>query len=49
MNFLEALEDRIAPATLLNPTTLVYTDVDGDAVTVKVSKEILPEPSPRPW
>lgn len=38
MNFLEALEDRIAPATLLNPTTLVYTDVDGDAVTVKVSK-----------
>lgn len=38
MNFLETLEDRIAPATLLNPTTLVYTDVDGDAVTVKVSK-----------
>jgi hypothetical protein len=38
MNFLETLEDRIAPATLLNPTTLIYTDVDGDAVTVKVSK-----------
>src|SRR5262245_60672114 len=35
---IEQLESRLAPATLLNPTTLNYTDVDGDAVTVHVSK-----------
>ncbi len=37
-SFLEALEPRIAPAALLNATTVQYTDVDGDAVTVTVSK-----------
>ena len=34
----EALETRDAPATLVNPTTVVYTDVDGDAVTVRTTK-----------
>lgn len=38
MTMLEILEDRIAPAVLVNPTTVVYTDVDGDTVTIKVSK-----------
>ena len=34
---IEELERRFAPAILLNPTTLLYTDVDGDRVTVQVS------------
>jgi hypothetical protein len=37
---LEPLEGRIAPAALINPTTLVYKDIDGDIVTVKFSKEL---------
>lgn len=36
----EPLEGRIAPALLLNPTTIQYTDVDGDLVTVKFSKAL---------
>lgn len=41
MQFLEYLEDRIAPATLLaNGSTVTYQDVDGDVVTVKFSKAI---------
>ncbi len=35
---LEALESRLAPAQLFNPTTLAYTDIDGDTVTVHVSR-----------
>src|SRR5437870_4958141 len=31
------LESRIAPATLVNPTTLSYVDIDGDKVTVTAS------------
>jgi hypothetical protein len=34
---LEVLEARVAPATLVNATTVTYTDVDGDPVTVHVS------------
>ena len=37
----EPLESRIAPAVLvnaLNPKTAIYTDVDGDTVTIIVSK-----------
>ena len=37
---LESLEGRIAPAALINPTTLVYKDFDGDIVTVKFSKAL---------
>jgi hypothetical protein len=37
----EVLEDRLAPAVLLNPTTVSYQDVDGDNVTVHVSKGTL--------
>jgi hypothetical protein len=37
---LEALEDRLAPAVLVN-NTLTYQDVDGDNVTVQVSKGTL--------
>lgn len=36
----EPLEGRIAPAILLNPMTVLYTDTDGDLVTVKFSKAI---------
>lgn len=35
---IEALESRIAPATIVNPTTVTYTDIDGDLVTITVSK-----------
>src|SRR5438309_525212 len=38
---IEPLEARIAPATLLNPTTVTYQDADGDDVTVKFSKPVL--------
>jgi hypothetical protein len=38
---LELLEDRLAPAVLVNPTTVIYPDVDGDIVTVHVSKGTL--------
>jgi hypothetical protein len=34
----EPLEARDAPATLVNPTTVVYSDVDGDTVTVRTTK-----------
>jgi len=37
----EPLEVRIAPATLVNPTTVTFTDVDGDDVTVKITKGTL--------
>jgi hypothetical protein len=37
----EPLEDRRLMATLVNPTTLSYQDIDGDNVTVKFSKPIL--------
>jgi hypothetical protein len=37
---IEPLEGRIAPAILLNASTLSYTDTDGDLVTVKFSKNI---------
>src|SRR5262245_30951417 len=37
---LEQLEGRLAPATLVNPNTLTYRDVDGDAVTVTSSNPI---------
>src|SRR4051794_9372065 len=35
---IELLEARIAPATLLDPTHVRYTDVDGDVVLVSISK-----------
>jgi hypothetical protein len=37
---IEPLEGRIAPATLVDASTLLYKDVDGDMVTVKFSKAI---------
>src|SRR5262245_22668364 len=42
-HIIEILEPRIAPATLVNATTVTYNDVDGDLVTVKVSKGALAE------
>lgn len=38
---IEGLEGRIAPATLVSPAMVTYTDVDGDLVTVKFSKNLL--------
>lgn len=38
---LHTLERRLTPATLVNPNTLTYQDVDGDTVTVSISKPIL--------
>ena len=37
---IEPLEGRIAPAILLNPHTLIYTDTDGDAVKVTFSRDL---------
>src|ERR1043166_1463113 len=39
-SLIELLENRIAPATIVNPHTLTYQDVDGDSVVVKVSKPL---------
>jgi hypothetical protein len=38
---IELLEARIAPAVLVNPSTLTYIDKDGDHVTVTLSKPLL--------
>ncbi len=37
----QQLETRILPATLVNPTTLTYQDVDGDDVALTFSNPIL--------
>jgi len=37
---IEPLEGRIAPASLLNATTISFNDLDGDVVTVKFSKPL---------
>jgi len=37
----EELERRLAPAAFVNPTPLHFTDVDGDNVTVLLSKPLL--------
>lgn len=37
----QQLETRILPATLVNPTTLTYQDIDGDNVAVTFSNPIL--------
>jgi hypothetical protein len=37
---IEGLEGRIAPATLLNPSTVIFQDLEGDTVTVKFSKNL---------
>src|SRR4051812_21496410 len=36
----EQLESRDAPATLVNATTVPFQDVDGDDVTVKITKQL---------
>src|SRR5688572_13360354 len=36
----EPLEGRIAPAVLLNASTVQFTDTDGDLVTVQFSKAL---------
>ncbi len=37
---IEPLEARIAPAVLLDPRTIIFTDVDGDEVTIKFSRDV---------
>ena len=37
----QSLEARVLPATLVNPTTLTYQDIDGDDVAVTLSNPIL--------
>src|SRR6476619_505566 len=43
---IEPLEKRIAPASLIDPSTLIYTDLEGDTVTVRFSKPIFDPGSP---
>lgn len=38
--YLRGLEARNAPATLVNPTQLTYQDIDGDNVTVSLTRPI---------
>jgi hypothetical protein len=40
LSLVERLEQRIAPATFVNPTTVTYFDSDGDLVTVHANKAI---------
>jgi hypothetical protein len=37
---IELLEARIAPASLVSPTTVTFQDKNGDAVTVTISKHL---------
>ena len=39
--FLERLEDRIAPATLIDGKTVEFVDVDNDVIRVQLSKSVL--------
>ena len=39
-HIIEPLEQRIAPASLVDPRTIIYTDGDGDSVTVKFSFDV---------
>jgi hypothetical protein len=41
----EPLERRIAPASLVNPSTLVFTDLEGDTVTIEFSKPLFDLPA----
>jgi hypothetical protein len=38
---LEQLETRLTPATLVDPFTVTYQDLDGDQVQVRISKPLL--------
>ena len=40
VSIIEPLEARIAPATLVSPTTVTYKDGNGDTVTVAISKPL---------
>lgn len=44
LTFVEPLEPRIAPAMIVGGA-IVFTDIDGDQVTVKVSKGSLSLPA----
>jgi hypothetical protein len=44
LSFLEALEPRVAPAVLVNASTITFTDLDGDVVTVKFSRGVFDSP-----
>src|SRR5688572_18553770 len=37
---IEALEGRIAPATLIDASTIQFTEADGDVVTIHFSKPL---------
>lgn len=41
LDLTQTLETRVLPATFVNPTTMTYTDVDGDDVSVTFSNPIL--------
>lgn len=43
MHLIESLEPRIAPAVLINPSTVKFIDADGDNVTVHISKPLFTE------
>src|SRR5436190_4742892 len=43
---IEPLERRIAPASLIDASTLIYKDLEGDTVTVKFSQPIFDPASP---
>ena len=40
LTHIEPLEDRIAPALILNPYTVTYQDANGDTAVVKISKPL---------
>ncbi len=44
-HLIETLESRIAPATIVNPTTIAFQDIDGDDVKIHVSKPIFTDPA----
>ncbi|MGB8167412.1 MAG: hypothetical protein WCF18_07965 [Chthoniobacteraceae bacterium] len=39
-SLIEPLESRIAPATLIDPRTIIFKDIDGDDVTIKFSRDV---------
>jgi len=45
LTHIEPLEDRIAPATIINPYTVTFQDTDGDSAIVTISKPLFKNPT----
>jgi hypothetical protein len=45
LTYIEPLEDRIAPATIISPYVVTYQDTNGDTAVVSISKPLFKSPA----